>query len=182
MPFTFTETALPGVTIIDPRVHDDHRGFFMEAYRKSDFAAAGIAAEFVQDNHSRSVRGTLRGLHLQRAPREQAKLVRVLEGEVFDVAADIRPDSPTYGVWVSVVLSSANRRSVFIPAGYAHGFCVVSDEAQILYKASDEYAPELEWGVRWDDPLLAIRWPVADPLLSERDRLWPLLEAGSRGR
>jgi dTDP-4-dehydrorhamnose 3,5-epimerase len=177
MPFTFSQTSLPGVTIIEPGVFTDHRGFFMETYKKSEFAAAGIDADFVQDNHSRSVRGTLRGLHLQRAPKAQAKLVRVLEGEVFDVAADIRPDSPTYGAWVSVVLSSENRRSVFIPAGYAHGFCVVSAEAQILYKTTDEYAPELEWGVRWNDPLLAIRWPISDPRLSPRDERWPLLAA-----
>jgi len=177
MPFTFSHTSLPGVTIVEPRVFTDHRGFFMETYRKSEFAAGGIDADFVQDNHSRSVRGTLRGLHLQRAPKAQGKLVRVLEGEVFDVAADVRPDSPTYGVWVSVVLSAANRRSVFIPPGYAHGFCVTSPEAQILYKTTEEYAPELEWGVRWDDPVLAIPWPVSEPFLSERDRRWPLLKA-----
>jgi dTDP-4-dehydrorhamnose 3,5-epimerase len=181
MPFTFSHTSLPGVTIVDPRVFTDHRGFFMETYRKSEFAAGGIDAEFVQDNHSRSVGGTLRGLHLQRAPKAQGKLVRVLEGEVFDVAADVRPDSPTYGVWVSVVLSAENRRSVFIPPGYAHGFCVTSPEAQILYKTTEEYAPELEWGVRWDDPVLAIPWPVSEPFLSERDRRWALLEPrGSR--
>jgi len=175
MPFTFSHTSLPGVIIIEPTVFTDHRGFFMEAYRKSEFAAAGIAVDFVQDNHSRSVQGTLRGLHLQRAPKAQAKLVRVLDGEVFDVAADIRPDSPTYGEWVSVTLSGENRRSVFIPAGYAHGFCVVSREAQILYKTTDEYAPDLEWGVRWNDPLLAIPWPVSEPCLSQRDERWPLL-------
>jgi dTDP-4-dehydrorhamnose 3,5-epimerase len=177
MPFTFKPTALPGVTIIEPTVFEDHRGFFMETYRKSEFAAAGIDVEFVQDNQSRSVQGTLRGLHLQRPPRAQAKLVRVLEGEVFDVAADVRLDSPTYGQWVSVVLSSENRRSVFIPAGYAHGFCVVSAQAQILYMTSDEYAPNLEWGVRWDDPLLAIPWPCEAPRLSERDQRWAYLAA-----
>jgi dTDP-4-dehydrorhamnose 3,5-epimerase len=175
MPFTFSRTSLPGVIIIEPRVFTDHRGFFLEAYKKSEFAAAGIDVEFVQDNHSRSVKGTLRGLHLQRPPRAQAKLVYALEGEVFDVAADIRPDSLTYGNWVSVMLSSENRRSVFIPAGYAHGFCVVSPEAQILYKTTDEYVPELEWGVRWDDPLLGIPWPVSEPRLSKRDGRWPLL-------
>ena len=175
MPFKFTETRLPGVIIVEPTVFSDHRGFFMEAYRKSAFVAAGIDAEFVQDNHSRSVRGTLRGLHLQRPPKAQAKLVRVLEGEVFDVAADVRPDSPTYGRWVAVELSSDNRRSVYIPAGYAHGFCVTSAEAQILYKTSDEYAPALEWGVRWNDPVLGIEWPIADPRLSERDERWELL-------
>lgn len=173
MPFSFSQTALPGVVVIEPTVSSDHRGFFMETYKKSAFAAAGIGAEFVQENHSRSMQGTLRGLHFQRAPKAQAKLVRVLHGEIFDVAADIRIDSPTYGVWVSVVLSSDNHRSVFIPAGYAHGFCVLSPEAHVLYKTTDEYAPELESGVRWDDPLLSIHWPVADPRLSERDRRWP---------
>jgi dTDP-4-dehydrorhamnose 3,5-epimerase len=114
-------------------------------------------------------------LHLQRAPKAQAKLVRVLHGEIFDVAADIWPDSPTYGMWMSTFLSSENRRSVFIPAGYAHGFCVISADAQVLYSTTDEYAAELEWGARWDDPVLAIPWPCQAPLLSERDRRWPLL-------
>ena len=177
MPFSFEPTALPGVVLVDPVVYGDHRGFFMETYKRSDFAAAGIDVDFVQENHSRSVQGTLRGLHLQREPRAQAKLVRVIEGEIFDVAADIRPGSPTYGQWVSTVLSSENRRSIFIPAGYAHGFCVITPEAQVIYKTSGEYAPELEWGVRWDDPLLAIPWPVETPRLSERDRRWPHLTA-----
>src|SRR5688572_30232877 len=176
MPFSFLQTALPGVLIIEPRVFSDDRGFFMECYKKSEFAAAGLDADFVQENHSRSVQGTLRGLHLQRAPKAQGKLIRVVEGEIFDVVADIRPDSPDYGSWISVALSSDNRRSVFIPAGYAHGFCVVSAEAQVIYQTTDEYTPALEWGARWDDPLLAIPWPVSEPLLSERDRRWPLLE------
>lgn len=179
MPFTFKPTALPGVTIIEPTVFEDERGFFMETYKKSEFAQAGIDVEFVQENHSRSVAGTLRGLHLQRPPKAQAKLVRVLEGEIFDVAADIHPDSPTYGVWVSVVLSSENRRSIFIPAGFAHGFCVVSPAAHVAYKTTDEYAPELESGVRWDDPLLAIPWPCVEPILSERDRQWTFLQAAT---
>jgi dTDP-4-dehydrorhamnose 3,5-epimerase len=177
MPFTFNPTALPGVTIIEPTVFEDERGFFMETYKKSEFARAGIDVEFVQENQSRSVAGTLRGLHLQRPPKAQAKLVRVLEGEIFDVAADIRPDSPTYGTWVSVALSAESRRSIFIPAGFAHGFCVVSPAAQVAYKTTDEYAPELEFGVRWDDPLLAIPWPCAEPILSERDRRWTFLQA-----
>jgi dTDP-4-dehydrorhamnose 3,5-epimerase len=176
MPFLFRQTALPGVVIIEPKVFLDHRGFFMETYKKSEFAAAGIDVTFVQENHSRSVAGTLRGLHLQRAPRAQAKLVRVLKGEIFDVAADIRPESPTYGVWVGEMLSSENRRSIFIPAGFAHGFCVMSPDAEVVYKTTDEYAPEFEWGVRWDDPLLAIPWPCAEPRLSERDRTWPHLD------
>ena len=175
MPFTFDKTALPGVIVVQPAVFDDRRGFFMETYKRSDFAAAGIPVAFVQENHSRSVQGTLRGLHGQRPPKAQGKLVRVVEGEVFDVAVDIRRESPTFGRWASVNLSAANRRSVFIPAGYAHGFCVLSPEAQVIYKTTEEYAPELEYGVRWDDPTLNIPWPIVTPRLSARDSRWPLL-------
>ena len=175
MPFAFHETSLPGVVVIEPTVFDDQRGFFMETYKRSDFAAAGIAVDFVQENHSRSVQGTLRGLHGQRPPKAQGKLVRAVEGEVFDVAVDIRRDSRTFGQWASVSLSAANRRSVFIPAGYAHGFCVLSPEAQVIYKTTEEYAPELEYGVRWDDPTLNIPWPIVTPRLSPRDSRWPLL-------
>lgn len=180
MPFSFAPTILPGVLIVEPTVFQDHRGFFMESYKKSEFAAAGIDVEFIQENHSRSVAGTLRGLHLQRPPKAQAKLVRVVDGEIFDVAADINADSPTYGKWVGAILSSQNRHSIFVPAGYAHGFCVLSPEAQVVYKTTNEYAPELEWGVRWDDPLLAIPWPCTQPVLSERDQRWPLLSVGER--
>jgi dTDP-4-dehydrorhamnose 3,5-epimerase len=176
MPFTFHVTALPGVVIIEPKVMADDRGFFMETYKRSDFAAAGVTVAFVQENHSRSVQGTLRGLHGQRPPKAQGKLVRAIEGEVFDVAVDVRRDSPTFGRWVSVTLSAENRKSVFVPAGYVHGFCVVSPEAQVIYKTTDEYAPELEYGVRWDDPRLAIPWPVKTPLLSPRDSRWPSLD------
>jgi dTDP-4-dehydrorhamnose 3,5-epimerase len=175
MPFTFLPTLLPGVVIIEPKVFSDERGFFMETYKKSDFDAAGLASDFVQENHSRSMRGTVRGLHLQSAPKAQGKLVRVIEGEVFDVVVDIRADSSTFGRWVSVTLSADNRRSVFIPAGYAHGFCVTSPEAQVVYKTTAEYAPNLELGVRWDDPHLAIPWPVSIPRLSMRDSRWPSL-------
>jgi dTDP-4-dehydrorhamnose 3,5-epimerase len=163
------------MVVIEPKVFADDRGFFMETYKKSDFVPAGIDVEFVQENHSKSVAGTLRGLHLQRPPKAQGKLVRVIQGEIFDVAADIRRDSPTFGRWVSVTLSAENRRSVFIPAGYAHGFCVVSPQAEVVYKTTDEYAPELEWGVRWDDPKLGIPWPVSEPLLSPRDSKWSTL-------
>jgi dTDP-4-dehydrorhamnose 3,5-epimerase len=177
MPFRFERSALPGVLIAEPKVFADDRGFFMETYKRSEFAAAGIDETFVQENHSKSVRGTLRGLHLQRAPRAQGKLIRALRGEVFDVAVDIRPDSPTFRRWVSVTLSGDNRRSVYVPPGYAHGFCVLSDEAEVVYKTTEEYSPELEWGVRWDDPLLSIEWPISAPLLSERDARWPPLSA-----
>jgi dTDP-4-dehydrorhamnose 3,5-epimerase len=175
MPFTFAAAALPGVVIIEPTVFADSRGFFMETYKKSDFLAAGLDIEFVQENHSRSLHGTLRGLHLQRPPRAQGKLVRVLQGEILDVAADIRPDSPTFRQWETVVLSAENRRSLYIPPGYAHGFCVLSPEAEVVYKTTAEYAPELEWGVRWDDPALAIPWPISSPILSGRDSKWPPL-------
>lgn len=176
MPFTFTPCSLPGVILIEPRVFPDDRGFFMEAYKQSDFAKAGIDVEFVQENHSRSVGGTLRGLHCQRAPRAQAKLVRATEGEIFDVVADVNRTSPTFGKWVSVTLSAENKRSLFVPAGYAHGFCVVSAEAEVIYKTTQEYAPALECGVRWDDPALGILWPVTSPRLSTRDAHWPSLE------
>ena len=176
MPFVFQSTALPGVMIIEPKVFEDSRGFFMESYKRSDYAAAGIDLDLVQENHSRSVRGTLRGLHAQREPHAQAKLVRALRGEIWDVAVDARPGSPTFKKWVGVVLSEENRRSMFVPAGYLHGFCVLSADAEVIYKTSAEYAPALEWGVRWDDSDLAIAWPVAEPLLSDRDRCWPMLK------
>jgi dTDP-4-dehydrorhamnose 3,5-epimerase len=173
MPFTFAQASLPGVLVIEPKVFADDRGFFMETYKRSDFIAGGLGVEFVQENHSKSVRGTLRGLHLQRAPRAQGKLVRAIAGEIFDVAADIRKGSPTFGQWTATVLSEANRKSLYIPEGYAHGFCVISTEAQVVYKTTSEYAPDLEWGVRWDDPVLAIPWPIVDPILSARDSRWP---------
>ncbi|HEU4939658.1 MAG TPA: dTDP-4-dehydrorhamnose 3,5-epimerase [Vicinamibacterales bacterium] len=175
MSLKFTPAALPGVTIIEPEIFADERGYLMETYKRSEFVAAGLAAEFVQENHSRSVHGTLRGLHLQCEPKAQAKLVRVIEGAVFDVVADVRRGSPTFGQWVGVTLSAENRRLLFVPAGYAHGFCVTSAEAQVVYKMTAEYAPELERGVRWDDPVLGINWPVSSPRLSPRDSRWPAL-------
>ena len=168
-------TSLPDVLLIEPTVFGDARGFFLESWNRRAFANAGIDVDFVQENHSKSVRGTLRGLHFQRAPKAQAKLVRAIEGEVFDVVVDIRKGSPTFGRWGAVQLSAENRRSVYVPAGYAHGFCVTSAEAQVVYKTSAEYAPELEGGVRWDDPALAIPWPIAAPILSPRDGRWPNL-------
>lgn len=177
MPFQFTQLGLPGVVLIEPRVFPDTRGFFMETYKQHDFVAAGLGDHFVQENHSRSAKGTLRGLHFQRPPKAQAKLVRVLAGQVFDVSVDLRPDAPTFGRWIGVTLSAENGRMVYIPSWCAHGFCVLSDTADVLYKTSAEYARELEAGIVWDDPTIGIDWPVRDPLLSDRDRALPRLYA-----
>ncbi len=168
------ETKLQGVLIIDPKVFEDQRGFFFESYSHRIYAAHGISDVFVQDNHSRSVRGTLRGLHYQ-IPPGQAKLVRVALGEVFDVAVDIRWGSPTFGQWVGVILSAENKRQLYIPPGFAHGFCVMSEVADFLYKCSNYYSPQDERGIAWDDPDLAIEWPIATPLLSQRDQGHPRL-------
>lgn len=173
------ETKIPDILIIEPQVYEDDRGFFYESYSRRRYVSQGIEDAFVQDNHSRSKRGVLRGLHYQASPG-QAKLVRVAVGEVFDVAVDIRHGSPTYGEWVGVILSAENRRQLYIPVGFAHGFCVVSDVAEFLYKVSSYYAPEEERGIAWDDPDLAIDWPVEDPILSERDRHHPRLCDGAR--
>jgi dTDP-4-dehydrorhamnose 3,5-epimerase len=162
-------TDLPGVLVIEPDIHRDDRGFFLEAYHATKYRALGIDKPFVQDNHSRSVRGTLRGLHLQ-AIRPQAKLVRVVAGEVFDVAVDVRRGSPTFGRWAGVTLSAENFRQLYVPAGFAHGFCALSDVAEVEYKCTDVYDAAAEIGIAWDDPAIAIRWPVAQPILSQRDR------------
>lgn len=162
-------TALPGVVVIEPDVFRDGRGFFLETYHAEKYREAGINRPFVQDNHSRSALGTVRGLHLQVA-RPQGKLVRVIEGEIFDVALDARRGSPTFGRWVSVMLSAETFRQCYIPPGYAHGFCVTSPVAQVEYKCTDLYDPSSEIGIAWDDPALAIDWPVASPILSDRDR------------
>jgi dTDP-4-dehydrorhamnose 3,5-epimerase len=176
MPFRFTPTQIPEVLIVEPRVFPDERGFFMETYKRSEFAAQGIAESFVQMNHSKSSKGILRGLHYQKRPKAQGKLVHVLGGEIFDIAVDIRRGAPTFGRSVAVSLSAANKKMLYVPAGFAHGFCVVSDEAEIAYMTTEEYAPECEAGIRWDDPKLAIAWPIAAPRLSDRDQRWPGLE------
>ncbi|MFZ5759213.1 MAG: dTDP-4-dehydrorhamnose 3,5-epimerase [Thermodesulfobacteriota bacterium] len=167
-------TDLPGVLIIEPRVFRDARGFFLETYQAARYADAGIDRVFVQDNLSFSVRGTLRGLHYQIA-RPQAKLVQAITGAIFDVAVDIRRGSPTFGRWVGVELSAENRRQLFIPEGFAHGFCVLSDTAYFSYKCADYYAPDDEGGVLFSDPALAVTWPVAEPVLSSKDQLYPCL-------
>jgi dTDP-4-dehydrorhamnose 3,5-epimerase len=147
----------------------------METYQCSAFAAAGIQEAFVQDNFSHSGRGVLRGLHYQTPPKAQGKLVSVLSGEIFDVAVDIRRGSPTYGRWVGVRLAAANRHLIYVPVGFAHGFCVLSAEADVVYKVTEEYAPELDRGVRWNDPELGIRWPIEEPILSPKDAQLPWL-------
>ena len=164
-----TPTAIPDVLVIEPKVFGDSRGFFLESWNQRAFAAAGIPAGFVQDNHSRSARNVLRGLHYQ-LRQAQGKLVRVIAGEIYDVAVDIRRSSPTFGRWVGLALSAENRRMVWVPPGFAHGFLVVSEAAEVLYKATDYYAPEHERAIAWNDPELAISWPLAgQPVLSARD-------------
>ena len=176
MAFRFIKTEIPEIVIIEPRVFADERGFFMETYKRSEFAAQGIDEIFVQVNHSKSSKGILRGLHYQKHPKGQGKLVQALAGEIYDVAVDIRQGAPTFGKSVIISLSSENKKILYVPAGFAHGFCVVSDEAEIAYMTTAEYAPECEAGVRWDDPDLAIRWPTAVPQLSSRDLGWPRLK------
>jgi dTDP-4-dehydrorhamnose 3,5-epimerase len=171
----FVPTELPEVLILEPRVHRDERGFFLETYRADECARHNIPA-FVQDNHSRSLGGTIRGLHLQ-TRRIQGKLIRVIEGEIYDVAVDVRRGSPTFGRWVGLTLSADNFRQCYIPPGFAHGFCVVSPVAQVEYKCTDIYDPASEIGIAWNDPTLAIPWPATAPLLSPRDTRNPLLAA-----
>lgn len=168
--FTFTETKIKGVYIIDVKSYGDNRGYFMETYKESDFKAAGLDYCFVQDNQSSSRKGVLRGLHFQKN-HPQAKLVRVLSGEVFDVAVDLRRDSETYGQWVGVLLSGENHRQFMIPRGFAHGFVVVSDYAEFAYKCDELYHPEDEGGIMWNDPEIGVEWPeVGEIVLSEKDK------------
>lgn len=181
--FTFSTTSIEGVIAVDVRSYGDQRGYFMETYKRPDFVAGGITCEFVQDNQSMSTRGVLRGMHFQ-LNHPQAKLVRVVRGSVFDVCVDLRPGSPTWGKWEGVVLSAQNRRQFFIPRGFAHGFLVLSDEAEFSYKCDDIYHPNDEGGIMWNDPEVGIEWPALegnqafDPakiILSDKDRLHPPL-------
>jgi dTDP-4-dehydrorhamnose 3,5-epimerase len=167
-------TEIPGVIVIEPDVHVDGRGYFLETYHADKYRAAGIDQPFVQDNQSRSVGGTVRGLHLQ-LRRPQGKLIRVIEGEIYDVAVDVRRGSPTFGRSVGVTLSAENFKQCYVPEGFAHGFCVLSPFAEVEYKCTDLYDPDGEIGIAWNDPALAIQWPVAEPILSERDRGHPRL-------
>lgn len=173
--FTFTETSIEGVLVVDVKAYGDERGYFAETYKRPDFVAGGIDAEFVQDNQSSSTKGVLRGLHFQ-IEHPQSKLVRVVSGEVFDVAVDLRPGSATYGTWEGVVLSAENRRQFFVPRGFAHGFLVLSDVAEFCYKCDDVYHPNDEGGLAWDDPEIGVVWPIAQDMelvLSEKDKVHP---------
>ena len=165
----FSETAIAGVIVIQPDFHRDARGYFLETFHAGKYGHAGIAAAFVQDNHSCSAHRTLRGLHMQ-VQKPQGKLIRVVNGEIWDVAVDVRPSSPTCGQWIADVLSADNFKQLYVPPGCAHGFCVLSDTAQVQYKCTELYDPADEIGIAWNDPELAIRWPIVDPLLSNRDR------------
>lgn len=169
-------TAVEGLLVITPKKFGDERGFFSETFRASTLAAYGVDHSWVQDNHSMSgARGVVRGLHFQAPPRAQAKLVRVIHGTILDVAVDIRAGSPTYGRHVAVELSASNWKQLYVPTGMAHGFCTLTDRSEVLYKTSDEYAPETEGGIRWNDPSLGIQWPVApaQAIVNERDKNWP---------
>lgn len=161
MAFEFIETKIPGVMIIQPQVFDDQRGYFMETYKKGDYADAGIDKEFVQDNESSSTKGVLRGLHFQKN-HTQGKLVRVTHGEVFDVAVDVRPGSGTFGEWVGVTLSAEKKNMFYIPEGFAHGFLVLSDTTEFVYKCTDVYDPTSEGGIPWNDETIAVEWPELD--------------------
>ena len=184
MSFRFLQTAIAGVIQIEPEVYRDSRGFFLETFHAEKYAAGGIAAPFVQDNHSSSVKGTLRGLHLQ-WHKPQGKLVRVVRGEIWDVAVDLRRGSDTFGRWTAATLSADNFRQLYLPPGCAHGFCVISDVAEVQYKCTELYDPKDEIGIAYNDPALAIPWPVTHPILSPRDQrhgtLQQLLERADRG-
>lgn len=170
MPFKFKPQAIEEVILVEPKVFGDARGFFMETYKKSDFFANGITVEFNQDNHSKSTKGVLRGLHFQKSPHGQAKLVRCSKGRIYDVAVDIRKDSPTFGKYVKVELSEENKKMLFIPEGFAHGFVALTDEVELLYKASGEYCPDADCGILWNDKDINIDWGIDfAPILSEKD-------------
>jgi len=182
MPFEFKQLEIPDVILIKSKVFEDERGFFMETYKKPDFERAGIRGDFVQDNHSKSKYGVLRGLHFQREPYAQAKIIRCTRGVIYDVVVDLRRDSPTFGKWVGVILSEYNRWQLYIPRGFAHGFLVLSDVAEVVYKVDNVYAPDYEGGIIWNDPEIGIDWPIDRPMVSEKDMRWPTLrEAIERG-
>jgi dTDP-4-dehydrorhamnose 3,5-epimerase len=169
-----TPLSIPDVLLIEPQVFGDDRGFFFESFNQNKFEeATGLKINFVQDNHSKSLRGVLRGLHYQLSPRAQGKLVRVIQGEVFDVAVDLRQSSPTFGKWVGEILSADNKKQMWIPEGFAHGFLTLSDTAEFLYKTTDFYSPEHEQSILWDDETIGINWPMQEVSLSSKDNAAP---------
>ena len=176
MTFTFKKLNIPEVILVEKQSFSDHRGFFLENFKTSSFVSGGINTKFVQDNFSHSLHGVLRGLHYQKNPKAQAKFVTALRGEIFDVAVDIRKNSPTYGQWVGEILSDENHKSLYIPEGFAHGFCVLSEEADVFYKVNNEYSPENERGIIWNDSQININWPIDVPVLHNKDSGLPLLQ------
>ena len=176
MPFKFKRLEIPEVMLVESQAFPDERGFFLEIFKESAFNTNGINTKFVQDNYSHSIKGVLRGLHYQKYPKAQAKLVMVTRGEIFDVAVDIRKGSPTYGKWTSEILSEQNHRLLYIPEGFAHGFCVTSDTADVLYKVNSEYSHEHERGILWNDKDLDIKWPTDKPIVIQKDLQFPTLK------
>lgn len=176
MNFKFTTNQFPGVVIIEPKLFRDERGYFCETYKKSVFKDGGIGDDFVQDNYSFSTFGVIRGLHFQVPPKAQAKLVRCVKGEIYDCIVDLRKSSPTFGQHFGIKLSQENGLMLYVPVGFAHGFVTLSQAAEVLYKTSDEYDPQSEFGLRFDDPALAIDWQVSDPVVSEKDKILPLFK------
>jgi dTDP-4-dehydrorhamnose 3,5-epimerase len=173
MPFEFVRFAITGPVLIKPQIFGDDRGFFLELYKHSDFVLNGIPDHLVQDNYSRSVKGVLRGLHYQKRPKAQGKLVTCIRGAIFDVAVDIRTGSPSFGKWIGVDLTGENKHLLYLPPGFAHGFQVTSETAEVMYKCTDEYSPADDRGIIWNDPDLNVTWPIPEPLLSGKDRIHP---------
>ena len=176
MSFNFKKLEIPDVVLVEPKSFSDDRGFFLESFKISEFTENGINTKFVQDNISHSVSDVIRGLHFQKNPKAQTKLVTAVKGEIFDVAVDIRKNSPTYGKWVSEILSEDNHNLLFVPEGFAHGFCVLSKEADVYYKVSNEYSPKDEGGIIWNDSSLNIEWPISKPIVSSSDSQLPLFD------
>jgi len=176
VPFTFKRLEIPEVILVDAKAFPDKRGFFMESFKQSVFYENGINTTFVQDNYSHSIKGVIRGLHYQKNPKAQAKLVMAIRGEIFDVAVDMRKGSLTYGKWVGEILSEQNHRLLYVPEGFAHGFYVLSNEADVLYKVNQEYSPENERGIIWNDPTVGVKWPSNNPVVIEKDLELPTID------
>ncbi|AJW71804.1 dTDP-4-dehydrorhamnose 3,5-epimerase [Nitrosopumilus adriaticus] len=176
MVFTFKRLEIKDLILIEPTLYSDNRGFFYENFKESDFIQYGISDKFVQENFSHSVKNVIRGLHFQKKPKSQAKLVSVVKGKIFDVGVDIRKNSSTYGKWVGEILSEKNHRSLYIPEGFAHGFCVLSDEADVSYKVNNEFSPENDRGVIWNDSKINVMWPIEKPIISKKDSQLPTLD------